>query len=163
MIEVSVLIDWIVKLSGWVLAVGLGVWRIVDAFRYRHDIKIDVGIIKHEGTEYLDVTVKNNGRRPFHVIDVGLLYSNDESYGFLPPYFEKLPASITGDDQKFSVKMPSFWLYKRRPYRYSLNCAHIKEDLKKQNTTISKIYVTQETGDDKVLVIPDNIKKKFMD
>lgn len=153
------IVDWFLKVFGWCLATALGVWRITDAIRYRHDIKIDVCISERDGTEFLEVTVRNNGRRPFHVIDAGLLYSNGEAYPFLSPYFEQLPASVITAEQKISLKMPSFWVYKRRPYHYSLDLAFLKKEIKEQDTTVDKVYVTQETGDDEELIIPENIKE----
>ena len=54
--------DEIIKWSGWLLAVGMVIWKIVDVVRNRTIIKFFVGISVREGI--INHTVINVGRNP---------------------------------------------------------------------------------------------------
>ena len=109
------------------------------------------------------VTAKNEGRRPFHAMDIGVLLSNGENFTFFTPYLWA-PSSagvVASDSPPFSWVTPSVWLYRTRPYQYGVSYTILKEQKSKQNTSIDKVYITEETGDVHIWEIPKLIRQEL--
>ena len=157
----------IIFYSGWFIALVLFIWQVYERARFRQKIKVNIESIvatgENQSTKYLMVTAKNEGRRPFHAMDIGVLLSNGENFTFFTPYLWA-PSSagvVASDSPPFSWVTPSVWLYRTRPYQYGVSYTILKEQKSKQNTSIDKVYITEETGDVHIWEIPKLIRQEL--
>lgn len=173
----TVIADWIrsdfakdfVFFSGWFFALIVFGWMVYEKVRFRQIIRTNIESIvatdENQSTKYLTVTVKNDGRRPFHAVDIGVLFSNGENYSFFTPYLWSPSSTITavGNIPPISWVTPSVWLYRGRPYQYGASYTVLKQEGNKQNASIDKVYVTEETGDVHTWEIPKSIRQEMND
>jgi hypothetical protein len=136
--------DEIIKWSGWGLAIGMVVWRVVDAVRNRTKVKFFVGVSKDKNT--LNFVVINTGRRPVNLIRAGLQYPDGTDFDF-PPGWDIQLGQLYNMQMKFN----------------SLSLEHIKESIRELDAPfmVNFIYVTDERGHRHRVKIPSNVKDEL--
>ena len=137
------MLDEIIKWSGWLVALGMVIWKVADTLRNRPAIKFFIGMSEAENLLYL--TVINVGRRPVNLIRAGLQYSDRSSFDF--------PHSL---DVHFG------WYYNMQPKINRLSLKHLKEFISEIDADapimVKFIYVTAENGDKYRVKIPSDIR-----
>ena len=157
----------IIFLSGWFFAFIVFGWTVYERVRFRQIVRIHIESIEatdeNQSTKYLMVTVRNDGRRPFHAVDIGVLFSKGENYTFFTPYLWAPPTTVAtgGYAPPMSWVTPSVWLYRMRPYQYGVSYTILKEEKNKRNADIDKVYVIEETGDIHTWEIPKSIRQEL--
>jgi hypothetical protein len=136
--------DEIITWSGWLVAVGMGIWKIVETLRNRPAIKFFVGLSRDENL--VNLTVVNAGRRPVNLIEAGLQYSDGCRFDF-PNY----------------LNVHLGWFYNMQPKFNHLSLKHIKEFVSEIGApTMAKfIYFTAENGDSYRVKIPSYIRDQL--
>ena len=137
------MLDVIITWSGWLVAVGMGIWKVADTLRNRPAIKFFIGLSEDENL--VNLTVINTGRQPVNLIRAGLQYSDGSSFDF--------PHGLT----------PNLgWFYNMQPKLNPLSLKYIKEFINEIDADapifVKFIYVTAENGDRYRVKIPSHIR-----
>lgn len=137
------MLDEIIKWSGWLVAIGMVIWKVVDTLRNRPAIKFFIGMSEAENLVYL--TVINGGRRPVNLIKAGLQYSDGSRFDF--PH---------------SLNVNLGWFYNMQPKINPLSLKRMKEFISEIDADapimVKFIYVTAENGDRYRIKIPSHIR-----
>jgi len=137
-------LDEIIIWSGWIVAVGMGIWKIVETLRNRPAIKAFIGL--SENKRLIKLTVINVGHRPVNLIRAGLQYADGYNFDF-PPI----------------VNISLGWFYNMQPRSNSLILKQIKyflNELSEQGapTKVKFIYFTDESGHRYRVKLPSHIR-----
>lgn len=126
------MLDVIITWSGWLVAIGMVIWKVVETLRNRPAIKFSIGMSEAENLLYFIVV--NEGRRPMNLISAGLQYSDGCSFDF---------------PSRLNVHLG--WFYNRQPRIIRLSLKHIKDLINEIDAdapiVVKFIYVTNENGD----------------
>jgi hypothetical protein len=138
------MLDVIIEWSGWLVAIGMVIWKVVETLRNRPAIRFFVGLSETE--DWLKLTVVNRGRRPVNLIEAGLQYPNGYRFDF--------PNTL-------NVQLG--WFYTKQPKFNQLSLENIKEFISEIGApTVAKfIYFTAENGDNYKVKIPNDIRDKL--
>lgn len=147
------------------VAVAMAVWKIIETLRNRPAVRVNIESIIAEGenqsTKYLSVIVRNDGR-PFHAMDIGILYPDAEYYSFFTPHLWSPPSSVTGTaTPNLTWVTPSVWLYRTLPHQQGISYTVLKEEGEKRSAFVDRVYVVDETGNIKTWEIPQPIKQEL--
>ncbi len=133
----NALITW----TGWIAAIGVGIWEIVKVCRNRIAIKLDVILLSNSG-QWVYITITNVGRRPVNFIRAGFQYSNGDSEDF-PATWNIAPG----------------WVYKTQPRGTGLSINAIKQLVKSRSEKMESVYFIDEQGRPYETKIPDSVKQ----
>ena len=118
--------DTIIAWSGWIVAVGMAIWKIVETRRNRPNIRVTIPIATDQ---VITIAADNEGRKPINLVWAGFRFANGFEFGY------------PSDGQIFPL-----WLFSKKGIAVDFDIKIIKDILKKDNTVIEFICFTDETG-----------------
>lgn len=143
-----IVLDNIIRFSGWFIALGFVTLEIIRYFRNRYKVYVNVSLelsYKRAKEKVVVIEVSNEGRRPINLTFGGLYF---ETEGIL--YSDELNIEVG-------------WVYKKLP-SYSFIKPKLLKELVKSIQKESEVEVIgvaflNESGSKHIGIFPDNLRK----